>query len=313
MSNPGEYVDPLTGQLVRVRSGLLPGGPWSPDRSVDRVPAMGDMRRVSDPRPVADHALAVAQRCPPGWWFHDRQEFRMSAAAATVIATFKVELQEQNQPGFFLRIQTPYENFLNNTLVANGAQAPAMTFRVRVNAEVLNRDFVPSAIDGSFWVPYCVRNEDTIEITAIPIAGIAGQFSNSPIRTACEIAVGGELPYLTPLDRRRNTVRTFSVALAAIPIVPTIAIGAASIFVATIPNAPWFIVPGSLKAQALPGSAPIFWHGVSVAGAIDAGGQQLDNVVGLPADIDVDRLDKVAFSKPAAAAGTLTISFALYD
>jgi len=286
----------------------------APDRALERTPDFaGAAPDMADPAWAAFHAFVQGRSCENTWWFHDRQEFRMAAAANTVIANFPVTVPSLQQPGFWLRIQTGYEQLTNNILVANGLQVPAMTYRVQIRDQVLNRAFVASSWDGSFWVPYCIRQGDVVQVTAVPAAGIAGQFANAPLRLMSEISVGAPLPELTTVDRRRNTQRTFSVALAAIPLVPTIMIGAGSVFVATIPNAPWFIVPNSLQLQSIPGSAPIFVHGVSVAGAIDAGGQQLDNVVGLPLRLDVDRLDKVAISKPAVLAGTLTISFALYD
>ena len=307
---PTPQVDPLSGR----RGIALPGGVYrGPSRDLQREPAMSGAAPDMADMTQAHASTTRDGLCPPNWWFHDRQEFRMSAAVAnTVIATFRLTVPALDQPGFWLRIQNPYEQFLNNVLTANGAQVPGMVYRVRIQGELLDRDFVPSSIDGAWWVPYCVRTDYTVEVTASPAAGVAGQFSNAPIRLACEISVGAQLPYLTPMDRRRNSMRSFAVVLGAGALVPTVAIGAGSVFVATIPNAPWFIVPGTLRVGSLAGGAQVFYHGISVAGAIDAGGQAIPTGL-VPQVLDVDRLDKIAFSKPLAGAATLSISFAIYD
>lgn len=283
----------------------------NPSRAMDRDPSFyGIPPEFIDAWNTHGHAWMQGRSCNPEWWDHSVQEFRLASAAETQVFIRQILAPDLKADGFWLRIQFQYDQFINNILTTNGAQASLLSIRVIVRDQALNRDFTAARRGGEWYVPYCVKTGDTIRV--LVTANNAAQITNSPVRVRCETSVGAPLPELQPFDDRRNTMRTFSVTLAPGVLVPTIAIGAASVFVATIPNRPWFIVPNSLQLLCNTGSAQVLFHGISVAGAIDAGGMQVP--VGLvPVRVGVDRLDKIAFSKPGVGAAVLTMTFDLYD
>lgn len=264
---------------------------------------------------IAINKARVCAGETPGWWEHAVEEVRLDGVLETDILIHRVTARDSVQPGFWIRLQHQNEQLYENVLTTAGAQAPLIVWTVRVNERSLDRVWVSSTKDGRTWVPYCVKTDDRIRISAT-VAGVAplAHFTNGGrIRLRAEIAIGGEMPDFRPFDDRCNTVRTASATIGPGPVIPTLLIGPGSIFAATFPNPNYFIIPKTLVVAVVGGAPTIFFHGVSTAGAIDAGGEPI--VPGLVPNIvyPVDRLEKAALSKPLAGLATVSIRFGNYD
>lgn len=287
----------------------------APGRSSLR--ALGTARAApefADGTRAQNHERMISANCPMPWEDHEVVEFRVNVSTEVEIMTHRVRPRDTAAPGFLIRLNHQYEQLINSVSTAvTGAIAPILTWRVQVNDDMLQWTFRSSTTDGAKYVERCVRANDVIRIFATVAS--AGLVSNQVIRLRAEVMIDGDLPYLVPFDQRANTMRTAQATLAAGPVVPALLIGAGGIFAATFANVPIFCLRGTLAIAAVAGSPTIFIHGVTTAGVIDGAvgvGEPL--VPGLiPTVLNVDRLDKVALSKPGVGAAVVSCRFALFD